>query len=411
MSSLDSPLTPPSKVLPQAKKKSLRRSQGSVAALFFVCGFGFSNWLSRIPTVRDQLQLTDQTLGLLLLCTGIGSIVAFRMASQLIRRFSSKTVAVWGTSLFCVVLNAAPASPTAGLAAASLLLLGFMAGFMDVAMNTQAVEVERQKRRPILSSMHGIFSLGGLIGAGTGALAAQWSITPLMHMLAITAPSLALTLWAGGGLLPAGVMAPSARMGRPKGVLLVLGAIGFCSSVGEGAMADWIGVYLHDTLRTGLGVAGLGYACYSLAMVIGRFTCDKVTEHYSAGAIVRLSGLVVAIGLGAGLAINTPWSIILASAAVGLGLAPIIPVILRAGGQLPDVPPPQALSTLATLAYSGFLFGPPTIGLVADHIGLRLALALVAALSLVLVALVQWMPDVSVAPSVAADATEPTAQA
>ena len=401
------PLNPLSKLsarLPRAKPKSLKRSHTSVAALFFVCGFGFSNWLSRIPTVRDQLALSDQTLGLLLLCTGIGSMVAFRMASELIRRYSSKTVAVWGSVFFCLALNLAPASPTAQLAALSLLLLGFGAGFMDVAMNTQAVEVERQKRRPILSSLHGIFSLGGLVGSGTGALAAQLGITPSLHMMTLTAPLLLLTVWAGAGLLPAAVMAPAAHMGRPKGVLLILGAIGFCSSVGEGAMADWIGVYLHDGLSTGVGVAGLGYAFYSLAMVIGRFTCDKVTERYPARSIIRLAGLVVAVGLAAGLLVNTPWAIIAASTAVGLGLAPIIPVILRAGGQLPDVPPSQALSTLATLAYSGFLFGPPTIGLVSDHIGLRLGLGLVVLLALVLALLVEWMPHAGAPEAVSDDA-------
>ena len=375
-----------------AKPKSLRRSHVSVAVLFFVCGFGFSNWLSRIPTVRDQLSLDDRTLGLLLLCTGLGSMVAFRMAGYFIRRFGSKAVAVWGTAAFCVVLNAAPMSTAVWACAVSLSLLGFAAGFMDVSMNTQAVEVERQKKKPILSTLHGIFSLGGLMGAGTGALAATFDITPAWHMVGITTPLLGLTLWAGTGLLPAAVMQASAHLGRPKGVLLVLGAIGFCSSVGEGAMADWIGVYLHDNLATGVGVAGLGYAAYSLAMVAGRFSCDALTQRYEPARLIRLAGITVAVGLAAGLLVDTPWAIISASMAVGVGLAPIIPVILRAGGQLSDVPPSQALATLATLSYSGFLFGPPSIGLVAEHVGLRWALAVVVALAMLLTGLASWMP-------------------
>lgn len=230
------------------------------------------------------------------------------------------------------------------------------------------------------------------MGAGTGAIAAQLDISPGWHMVGVTSPLLLLTLWAGGGLLPAAVMQASAHLGRPKGVLLVLGAIGFCSSVGEGAMADWVGVYLHDNLATGVGVAGLGYACYSLAMVGGRFSCDALTQRYAPARLVRIAGLLVAVGLAAGLAINTPWAIIVASMAVGLGLSPIIPVILRAGGHLEDVPPSQALATLATLSYSGFLFGPPSIGLVAEHVGLRMGLALVVVLALVLTVLASWMP-------------------
>lgn len=373
----------------------LRRAHQSVAVLFFVCGFGFSNWLSRIPTVREDLHLSDRNLGILLLFTGIGSMVAFRMAGSLIHKYGSRAVSIFGTALFCVTLVGPPAARNVYIEGLMLLLLGFFAGFMDVGMNTQAVEVERQKRYAILSTLHGICSLGSLAGAGTGALAAFWGISPTWHLLTISLPLLAATLWSGAGLLPATEIKEATRGSRPQGLLLVLGAIGFCSSVGEGAMADWIGVYLKEDLATTIGIAGLGYAFFSLTMVMGRFSCDSLAGYVQPRQMVRWSGLTVIVGLVAGLMINTPWAMMAASLAVGLGLAPIIPAILRAGGQIPHVPPSQALATLATMSYGGFLFGPPSIGLVAEYTGLRLALGLVVVLAAVLTLLAQWMPKPS----------------
>jgi MFS family permease len=157
-------------------------------------------------------------------------------------------------------------------------------------------------------------------------------------------------------------------------------------------MADWIGVYLKENMATSIGMAGLGYAFFSLAMVAGRFSCDSVAAHMLPRKMVRLSGITVVVGLTLGLWVNTPWAMLAASLAVGVGLSPVIPAILRAGGQIPHVPPSQALATLATMSYGGFLFGPPSIGLVAEYVGLRLGLGLVAILAVVLTILAQWMP-------------------
>lgn len=391
--------------------RHLRRAHQAVAALFFTCGFGFANWSSRIPSVREAFGLSDRNLGLLLLCTGLGSMVSFRLAGGLTHRYGSRTLAFAGTAGFCVFLNAAPAMPGAVSAGAALMLLGFAAGFMDVCMNTQAVEVERDLGRPILSTLHGICSLGGLAGAATGAAAAYRDISVQWHMLATTLPLLALVVWARSGLLPPTTMPASARPrakpGRASGVLLLLGAIGFCSSVGEGAMGPWVGVYLHDDLHTTLGTASLGYACFSFAMVVGRLTCDRLARHLHPRQLVRGSGIVVTFGLTLGLLVNTPLAIMAAAMAVGLGLAPIIPAIFRTGGRLKDVPPSEALATLATMSYGGGLFGPPTIGLVADNGGLRLGLGVVALLALVLTVLAQWMPRPELQPVHPATAPRP----
>lgn len=384
----------------------LRRAHQAVAVLFFTCGFGFASWSSRIPSVREAFGLNDQDLGLLLLCTGLGSLVSFRVAGGLTHRFGSRALAFGGTAAFCVLLNVVPAMPGPLSAGAALLVLGFAAGFMDVCMNTQAVEVERDKGRAILSTLHGICSLGALAGAAAGTAAAYQGLSLSTHMLVTTVPLLALTLWARGGLLPPSRMPaslrPRAKLGRANGVLLLLGAIGFCSSVGEGAMGSWIGVYLHDDLHMDLGTASLGYACFSLTMVLGRFSCDRISDKVHPRQLVGASGMLVTLGLTTGLMVNTPWAIMAAALAVGLGLAPIIPAIFRTGGRLKDVAPSDALATLATMSYGGGFFGPTTIGFVGTHAGLRLGLGVVAMLALVLTVLAQWMPRPELQPMVSA---------
>lgn len=373
----------------------LRQAHQAVAVLFFACGFGFANWVSRVPAVRESFALSDRDLGLLLLCTGLGSMVSFRLAGPLTHRWGSKELAFWGTAGFCVLLNGAPAMPGPISAAIALLIMGFAAGFMDVCMNTQAVEIERDMGKPILSALHGICSGGALAGSATAAAAAYLGLSLSLHMLLITAPLLALVIWARRGLLPPSRMPASARprakMGRATGVLLLLGAIGFCSSVGEQAMV-WVGVYLHDVLHVPLERASLGYLGFNLTMVFGRLTCDRFMGHMHPRQLVRLCGLLTTAGLTLGLLVNTTWAMMAAAMAVGLGLAPIIPAIFRTGGRLKDIAPSDALATLATMSYGGGLFGPPTIGLVADSAGLRVGLGVVALLAMVLTVLAQWMP-------------------
>lgn len=374
----------------------MRRAHWAVALLFFTCGFGFANWSTRIPSVREQLHLSNRHLGFLLLCTCVGSLISFRLAGALTQRVGSKQLALWGTAGFCLLLNMAPLMPTPLTMGAALLVLGFAAGFMDVSMNAQAVEVEQARGQPILSGLHGVCSLGGLVGAGTGAAAAACQLPLPAHMALISLPLFAAVVWAGQNLLPM-TTPPKAAQARPaprrfNKVLLVLGAIGFCSSVGEGAMRNWVGVYLREDLHTGLGTASLSYGCFSLAMVVGRLSCDRLAKNMATRDVIRVAGGVAAAGLSLGLIINTAWGMMGAAFIVGLGLAPIVPAVFRAGGNLKTMPSGEALATLATMSYGGGLFGPPTIGLVADYGGLRMALAVVVIIAIMLPFIAEGVP-------------------
>ncbi|WP_437581479.1 MFS transporter [Sorangium sp. So ce887] len=378
---------------PPAPVDDVARARRAVSVMFVANGIAFASWAARVPAVRERLGLSDGALGLALLGIACGAILAFRAAGPLIARFGSRRVTRVSVVLLCAALPLPGLAPSFAALVAALLLLGASNGLMDVAMNAQAVEVERRHGRPILASFHGMFSLGGLIGAALGALAADRALSPAAHLLAVAAVLAAAVTAAGGALsadarpeLQATAAARVPAEGRSTRLVL-LGVIAFCSSIGEGAMANWSAVYLRDELHTSAAVAATGYAVFSLAMLLGRFSGDGLTQRFGAERLVRAAGLLVAGGLGAALIANVPTAMLLGFACVGAGLSIVVPLVFRAGASAPGVAPGRALATLATMSYGGFLVGPPVIGLVADHLTLRGGLALVVALVLVIVVL------------------------
>ncbi|AUX32914.1 MULTISPECIES: MFS transporter [Sorangium] len=371
----------------------IARARRAVSVMFVANGVAFASWAARVPAVRERLALRDSALGLALLGVAVGAMLAFRAAGPLIARFGSRRVTRVSAVLLCAALPLPALAPSFAALVAALLLLGASNGLMDVAMNAQAVEVERRHRGPILASFHGMFSLGGLIGASLGALAADRALSPAAHLFAVAAV-LAVAVTAAGGALSADARpeAPAAAAAgapaeRRSTRLLLLGLIAFCSSIGEGAMANWSAVYLRDELHTTAAVAATGYAVFSLAMLLGRFSGDGLTQRFGPERLVRAAALVVAAGLGAALLVNVPIALLVGFGCVGAGLSVVVPLVFRAGASAPGVAPGRALSTLATLSYGGFLVGPPAIGLLADLLTLRGGLVLVVALVLVIVAL------------------------
>ncbi|WP_394826203.1 MFS transporter [Pendulispora albinea] len=376
-----------------------RIARRAVGAMFFLLGAGYASWVSRIPAMRDRLGLGDRDLGLLLLATAVGAIAAFRSAARLTARYGSRRVTQVSSALMCVSVALPGFAPTPLWAAFALAAVGMSTGIMDVAMNAHGVEVERRIGRPILGSLHGLFSLGGLVGAGAGALAASQGLSSITHLVAAGIVFEVFALFFGRTLLPhelsrespheepSSDAPPAHSFTRPNGILIALGAVAFCSSVGEGAMADWSAVYLRDILHTSEAVAPLGFAAFSLAMLLGRFSGDRLTLRFGSVGIVRYGGLLVAAGLAFGLITNTVPTTILGFLCVGLGLSVVMPTAFRASGRVPGVAPSAGLATMATLGYGGFLLGPPAIGFVSEHFTVRGGLAVVVVLAIVLTAL------------------------
>lgn len=357
---------------------AVERARWSVAAVFFVNGSGLGSWAPHIALVQDRLGIGAGVLGAALLAMAAGALVAMPLAGAIIARVGSRPVVRAVSLVYCAALPLPMLAPNLPLLVAALLVFGAANGAMDVAMNAHAVTVERRLGRPVMSSFHGMFSLGGLVGAGGGGILLG-SFPPAFHIAVATTTLVVLAFAARHHLLPAtaDLGAPGAALAWPKRATLGLGALTFLAFMGEGAVLDWSAAYLRSELSVGPGFAAAGFAAFSAAMAIGRFTGDWVRRFVGAATLVRWSGLVAAAGLGAGLALGTPAGAVLGFAITGFGLANLAPVLFGAAARTPGQPPSTAIAAVATMGYTGFLAGPPLIGFAAEATSLAVALGLV----------------------------------
>jgi MFS family permease len=364
---------------------SLQATRISVLLMFFLNGSLMANWVSRIPAIKDHLDLSAGVLGVVLLGIALGTLTALSLAGGLIARYGSRKVTIAGAIALCLTLPPLAVMPHPAALWLSLFLFGAAMSFMDVAMNTQGIEVERRSGKALMSSFHAAFSIGGFVGAAVGAGMAALDVTPLLHFAIIAVVFLALLRPATAHLI---VEEPRSRAEKrpsafqlPPRILWPLGAVAFCSSVGEGSMGDWSAVYLKEVVITSASVAAFGYAAFSLTMTIGRLLGDRLVTKYGPAALVRVGGTLAALGLLAAVILPDTGIVLIGFAAVGAGLSFVVPLVFSAAGNVPGLPSGAGIAGVATIGYAGFLAGPPLIGVIADLISLRASLLLVALLA------------------------------
>ncbi|MGN6486076.1 MAG: MFS transporter [Thermomicrobiales bacterium] len=277
----------------------------AVSTYFVLTGFISASWIARIPAAANALDLSTASLGTLLLFVGVGSILAFQIVGRLIERFGSARVATGFGLVFSVSLSGLALAPVPIALGAALFVYGFTFGATDVAMNAQGVEVEKRFHKTIMGSLHGFFSLGALAGAAISAGIASLGIGLVPHFLAFSVLGVLTVLWANRGQIPDASAAPGEevapkrgpRFALPPKSLQVLGVIAFCGALGEGAMADWSALFIHDELGGSEGVAAFGFAAFSTTMLIGRFTGDRVIERFGRVPVMRVAGVVATLGM------------------------------------------------------------------------------------------------------------------
>jgi len=371
-----------------AARDRLAAATRSTRLIFLVSGIGMAAWAPMVPYAKARLVLDDAQLGLLLLAFGGGSMASMPFVGWLSHRFGNRRVIVASGWLLCLALPVLALAPNVAVLAAALLYFGVMLGAVDVAMNAHAVEVERRDGRVLMSGFHGLFSLGGLGGAaGMSALLALGLPLPLAA-LAVSALLAALVLYLRGGLLPNvdGAAAGHAPFRMPQGVVLLLGLLCFVSFMAEGSMLDWSAVFLRDFRGFAPSTAGIGYACFSVAMALGRLTGDRLIQRIGPVWAVRVGAGLAATGFA--LAASVPWSgaSLAGFVLIGLGASNIVPVMFSTAGRLPGASPAIAIAAVTMLGYAGLLSGPALIGFISRLAGLPLALAVVAGLLLLVAA-------------------------
>jgi MFS family permease len=368
-------------------------------AAFLVHGLVVSTWVSRIAAMKGALHLGDGTLGLSLLGAAIGSVTAIPICGALVTRYGSRRISLWTAVGFCLALVPLALAQNLPMLIAALVFFGIMAGSNDVAMNALAVGTERLLGTPAMSRFHAMFSLGGIIGAGLGALAAARGVPLATHLFAGAAISLMiaavvarLTVETRAEKAPSHT--PSLR--RIPLALVALSAIGFCIFLSEGAIADWTAVYLKQVLHAGDGLVPVGYAVFSAAMALFRFGGDAITLRIGRAWTIRAGGAIAATGLALVVAAHTPYLALAGFGMAGAGFSSIIPLVFAAGGRIPGIGEGAGVATVSGLGYLGFLAGPPAIGFISEAFTLRAGLGLLVALStlaVVLVSVVQRQGD------------------
>lgn len=370
------PTTPPAK-----------KEQVATRIIFFIAGFATASWAAIVPFVKANTGANDATLGLLLLCFGVGALIAMPLTGAIAAKFGCRKLMVASTIAFCLLLPLLPAISHIGILIVGLLLFGVCIGLTDCAMNIQAVIVDKASEKPIISGFHGYYSVGGIVGAGAMSAILLIGTPPIAAAIIISLVSLLLLSISFKGFLSYANAPTGPLIAIPKGIVLVIGIICFAIFLAEGTVLDWSAVFLieHHGLEESLG--GLGFAAFATTMTIGRLTGDKIVMRVGSARVVFWGALLACIGFM--IAVLSPYlSIaIIGYALVGAGCSNIVPVMFSSIGKQNTMPEALAVPAVSTLGYLGILAGPAAIGFVAFQFTLATALLTIAAL-LVIIAFV-----------------------
>ena len=366
----------------QRKPAAGRAEQHSTRLLFLLAGFSAAAWASLVPVAKAATGVNEGQLGLVLLCLGIGSLLAMPVSGVVSTRHGCrKVLMVCGVAL-CACLPLLASVQNVFTLAAALFFFGAMIGTFDCVMNIQAVIVERDSKRPLMSGFHGFYSLGGLLGAATTSTIMDLGVSPFATVSAIALAGVLLLMLIRRHVLPYGNPADGPPFALPRGEVLFLGMLCMTVFLVEGSMMDWSAVMLTENHGMPVAQAGYGFAAFSLTMTFGRLTGDRIVARVGRRSVVTVGGLLAMGGILLATLVPLWQAALLGYAMVGLGCSNIVPVLFTAVGRQTSMPQSVAVPAMSTLGYAGVLAGPAAIGFIAHHSSLPMAFLLVAALML-----------------------------
>lgn len=352
-------------------------------AFFFIGGFGAATWAPLVPLLRERLQLTDDILGMLLLCVGIGSLLTMPISGSAAAKWGCRRVLMATAVGYAAVLLVLSQVQSLVFLVPMILCLGAMMGAIDVVVNVLAVMVERNARKRVMSGMHAFWSIGGFTGAGIFSI---WLNVGLNHFQSVVIAALIIMVLMGiffrHLLASGGEKHEGSMLVMPKGIVVFIGLAAFISFLQEGAMMDWGGVLLVTLKGMDMSMAGIGFTIFSAAMLLMRLSGDWIVGKLG-GKIVTFGGALLACA-GILLLVFAPYNWLLYSGffLVGIGSANIVPVFFSMMGRQKEMPINQAVSAVSTLGYLGILAGPAVIGFVANISSLYVSFLLLAVLLL-----------------------------
>ncbi|MBB3658707.1 fucose permease [Rhizobium sp. BK650] len=383
-----------------ARSGFITRSRAAVSLLFLMNGFVVGCWAPKIPDFAERLALTKFELGLMILVFGVGSLVMMPVIGTQIAKHGSRVVVRALAVCLLPMLLVLTLAPNVITGAISLFLFGGFIGAMDVAMNANAVAVEKSMRRAIMSSCHAFWSLGGLIGSGLGGLAIS-KLGILGHAELATVLA-AIFLAAAWPMVLADPPHPDTKKEKTKLPMVplpwLLGLMALLCMVPEGAILDWGALYLRQEMGASVALSGLGFAAFSAAMATMRFAGDLVRDRLGGVKTLRICTLFAIVGLLLTSLAPDAEIAVLGFALCGIGISNMVPIAFSAAGNIPGLKPGIGISVVTSIGYSGMLVAPSVIGFVAEHVGFAVVFMALPVLLLVVLAfsrLAQYADGVS----------------
>lgn len=363
-----------------AKASYLLRIRFAVSMFYFSMGLCFATWASRIPTIKSALNLSDGQLGTILFALPVGQLTMMYFSGKLVTRFGSHRILPFAITMYAISLTNLGLAQNAWQLALGLYVFGLTGNLTNISVNTQGVYTEGLFKRTIMSSFHGMWSLAGFTGAliGLGLLALK--LTTYTHFIIIACVSFILIALNFKFLIKAKeTVKPQKKktFTKPDTTLVLLGVIGFCSMASEGIMFDWSGVFFKDIVKAPDNLVILGYTSFMIMMASGRFFGDKLINKYGRKTVMKISGIMISSGFFT--AVFFPYIIpsMLAFMVIGLGVSTIVPTLYSIAGKHPTIPTGEALTTVSSVSFLGFLMGPPVIGHIAELSSLRFSFAFI----------------------------------
>ncbi|MFF1358858.1 MFS transporter [Streptomyces sp. NPDC058297] len=363
--------------------RELKRARIAVATVFCVHGAVTGSFATRVPWIQEHAGVSAGQLGLALAFPALGASVAMPLAGRVSHRFGARTALRGLLALWTLALILPSLAPNLLVLCVALFAYGASAGMSDVAMNALGVEVENRLDRSIMSGLHGMWSVGALIGSAAGTLAAHLGSDARLHHLLAAATLTVMGFIACAGVLdlrPTEDEEPPPRFALPPRSALLIGAVGFCAVFAEGASLDWSAVYLRDVLDTSAGLAAACTTAFTLTMAVARLVGDRVVDRFGAVRTVRVGGVGAALGGLLVVVAPNPAVAMAGFGLMGLGIAVVVPLAFAAAGRSgPN--PSQAIAGVATITYTSGLVAPSAIGTLADATSLVVSFGLVTFLA------------------------------
>ena len=357
----------------------LARARWSTRVQFAALGILSGAWGAHVPSLKHQFNLTEASLSLLLLAVAFGVLSSLMFVGRVVEKLTARGAALVGGLLIATALAAILHAPSFVFAFPLASLLGASMSLFDVSINAEGTELEHVGCKPIMSNLHGMFSTGGMAGAALVAVLLQTGMPPAQQLGLISGVLAVIIAIASRGMLITHSTSdePLQNFAWPRGLLLVIGLLILAGMIAEGVMYDWGVLYLKQEIGMPQAQAALGYAAFSAAMALSRFSGDYLRERFSERALLFVGGATAAVAMAVVLLSANAWVALGGFVIVGAGLAPVAPVLFSAATRVPGVSRAAAIASVTSIGYGGFMIGPPLIGGLAHATSLTVALSVI----------------------------------